>query len=232
MEGAQIGKNRESEDRDFKKMRTWERVKNEIEATADMLGYGVDEGIKKTVVAFNVSGLQTSSSCEGHIGRGLLLPWVEVSAPDEPEERFEGENEIAKSVAEKYGITEEDVRRANNEDSWREWQTKVSGGDRKETAVYTEWRKKNNKLRKCAVMLLDEFYRDHVPDEEMRLIIDEGAGGHFRIHPKSKYASFQSTTSAADQEDGESKKLRTAQKKAREEIGLFTEFLREKYFAD
>lgn len=231
MEGTQIRKNSESEDRDFEKMRVWERAKKEVEGAADMLGYGVDEGIKETIIALNTSGLPTSSSCEGHIGRGFLLPWVQVSAPDEPEERFEGEADLARNIAGKYGVTEEDVRRANNEDAWREWRLTVSEGDGKETATYKEWRKENNKLRERAAILLREFYRDYIPDEGMRIVIDGGAGGSFRIHSESKYASFQSPLDAADREDDETKKYRALQEKARKEIGLFTKSLREKYFA-
>lgn len=231
MEQVYMGKNSESEDRDFKKIRAWERVKNEIEATADMLGHGVDDGIRETVIALNVSGLPTSSSCEGHIGRGFLLPWVQVSAPDEPEERFEGESDLARNIAEEYDITEEDVRRAHNEDAWKEWRLTIAKGDAEETAAYKEWRKKNNKLRERATMLLREFYRDHVPDEGTKLVIDGEAGGSFRIHPESEYASFQSPPDAANREDDETKKYRALQEKTRKEVGLFTKSLREKYFA-
>lgn len=63
------------------------RLRGRVDEIKDKLGLGIDEGIKKGVVAFNAFGLRTSQSCEGHFGTeegGSPTPWIEV-APQEPE---------------------------------------------------------------------------------------------------------------------------------------------------
>lgn len=222
MEGIKI-----SENQDFEKMREWERVKKEAEMAGDTLGMGVDEGIKDTVVALNVSGLPTSSSCEGHWGRGILLPWIEVSAPGEPEERFEGENEIARNIAGKYAITEEDVRRANNEDAWREWRLAVA--NREETGAHKKWRKENEKLKERAEELLHEFYKDYASLPAMRLVVRESASGDFYIRSRSKHAGYPLPNKGFSTKEKE--KYLLLQENARKEMNSFTKFLREKYFS-
>ncbi|OHA41235.1 MAG: hypothetical protein A3H73_01925 [Candidatus Taylorbacteria bacterium RIFCSPLOWO2_02_FULL_50_120] len=77
-------------------------IKQEVENIGDRLGRPIDEGIKEAVVMFKANELSTSDSCEGHIERGLPVPYVEVSAPNEPEERFVGQNEAFEKVAKKY----------------------------------------------------------------------------------------------------------------------------------
>lgn len=221
MEGIKIGENQ-----DFEKMREWERVKKEVEMAGDALGMGIDEGIKETTIALNVSGLPTSSSCEGHWGRGILLPWVKVSAPNEPEERFEGENEVARNIAEKYGIAEIDVQRANNEDAWREWRLSVS--DRKETRAHKEWRKENEKLKEHAKTLLSEFYKDYTAPPAMRLVVCESARGDFYIKSHSKYSGYPLPDKEFSAKEKE--KYLLLQENARKEMNSFTKFLREKYF--
>jgi len=44
----------------------------------DKLGMPIDSGIFETVVVFNLLGLQTFQSCEGHMDHGCPYPWVMV----------------------------------------------------------------------------------------------------------------------------------------------------------
>jgi hypothetical protein len=60
---------------------------------------------------FNAVGLYTSGSCEGHFDHELLAPWIYVEAPNEPKERYIGENEIYRKVARKYNLKVEELRR-------------------------------------------------------------------------------------------------------------------------
>ena len=78
-----------------KKEIVWKQKQQEIDEIVDLNGKGIDEGIKETVVAFNINELPTSNSCEGHIDHGLPYPFVEVEAEglcglreDRPRERF------------------------------------------------------------------------------------------------------------------------------------------------
>ncbi|KKR70126.1 MAG: hypothetical protein UX21_C0031G0005 [Microgenomates group bacterium GW2011_GWC2_45_8] len=75
----------------------WKKVRAEVEEMADALGEGIDEGIKETVIAFNINEIPTSQSCEGHFedgsDHGFPAPWVTISAPNEPEWRYKNEEE-------------------------------------------------------------------------------------------------------------------------------------------
>jgi hypothetical protein len=59
-----------------------ETIRRRVDKIADKLGMPVDQGIKELVVAIQAQGLETSGSCEGHIGDGVLsIPWVAVETP-------------------------------------------------------------------------------------------------------------------------------------------------------
>ncbi len=60
-----------------KKKAKIEQIKLDVEKCVDKLGKGIDEGIKDTVIFLNALDLPTSDSCEGHIERGLPVPYVE-----------------------------------------------------------------------------------------------------------------------------------------------------------
>lgn len=60
---------------------TLEEAYNQVDRLADRLGMPVDDGIKSTVVALWVHGLQTTGSCEGHLDGGYPFPWVDIETP-------------------------------------------------------------------------------------------------------------------------------------------------------
>ena len=61
----------------------WQAKYDDLENIADGLGHGLDSGIKRTVLAIQLMGLETSSSCEGHTNWAHAAPNVffEVPAP-------------------------------------------------------------------------------------------------------------------------------------------------------
>ncbi|MFQ5662180.1 MAG: hypothetical protein ACE5F2_02940 [Candidatus Paceibacteria bacterium] len=61
----------------------WEKKRKEIDEIIDIVGHKIDNGIKETVVAFDMNGLPTHNSCEGHIDHGFPYPFVEVTAGEE-----------------------------------------------------------------------------------------------------------------------------------------------------
>lgn len=84
------------------KQKEWDRVRGEVDAIADALGKGVDEGIKEAVIALRACGFTTDQSCEGHIGKddhGLSFPWVQIYAP-EPESWQESEQKKEEWIVE------------------------------------------------------------------------------------------------------------------------------------
>lgn len=58
----------------------WRAMTAYVDNVGDRLGLPVDEGIKESVVALNVFGINTSGSCEGHLDRGIAAPWIDVQA--------------------------------------------------------------------------------------------------------------------------------------------------------
>jgi hypothetical protein len=59
-----------------KKQQYWDEVRYSMAKVTDKLGMPIDQGIFETVVAFNVLGINTSMSCEGHLDHGRAAPWI------------------------------------------------------------------------------------------------------------------------------------------------------------
>ncbi len=78
---------------EIEKNRVWEETMKKIEKITDNLGYPIDKNIREAVIASKLLGVETSSSCEGHINNiGLRPPYIEIQSPDQPE-RWRGVNE-------------------------------------------------------------------------------------------------------------------------------------------
>lgn len=208
------------------KQKRWEDKRREIDLRADVQGLEIDKGIKESVVAFNMTGFPTSASCEGHIDGGNAAPWIEVSASDEPEERFAGENEIFQKVAEKYGIPFEDVKNMRNADAY--WEAQKIACKNKETPEYKKWEAENKDLQKKATQLLQEFYQEREVSPGCRLQIEEFAGGLFRVHNGGEDYDLDLTKLSDQDREELGKRLKQYQKEMEE----FTAFLKEKYFRE
>ncbi len=63
-------------------------VKPEVAKFADALGRGLDPGIARAVALMNVAGFTTTSSCEGHVARGILAAYIHVLADSETVQRL------------------------------------------------------------------------------------------------------------------------------------------------
>jgi len=205
----------------------WDNKLKEIEEIKDPLGEKIDDGIKETVAAFNLNGLSTSGSCEGHLDHGTAAPWVEVSSPNQPEERFIGEKEVFKKVAENMGVPLEEVRRGLQKNAWAEALEKSSEAD--ETLEYRKWREENKKLIKKASELLEDFYQDKKVRPNIRLEISEvGPGGVFRVHNGGDDYKLDLERLTEKQKE----KLKQRLPKYQKEMEGFGKFLKEKYFQE
>ncbi|MCL5733680.1 MAG: hypothetical protein M1334_03415 [Patescibacteria group bacterium] len=201
----------------------WEGKRKEIEGYADALGYGIDDKIKESLVALNIFGLPTTASCEGHINHGISAPWIEISAPDEPEERFAGEKEIYQKIANKYGVPLEDVKTGDNHMAWVEAEIERSKAD--ETKEYKNWREENKKLMAKAEGFLNEFYKNRKASNDNRLEITKEGEGNFRIHNGGRDYKNAPKDISEKQKQELSKRLFNHQKEMEE----FSSFLKEKY---
>jgi hypothetical protein len=211
----------------------WEQKRAEVEKITDDLGRGIDEGIKETIIALNVNGIPTSQSCEGHFegesDHGYPMPWVMVEAPNRPEWRYENEEEILKQVAEKYGITTEETRRARNEEAWKEY-LRLAGGQ-KETTEYKIWDEENTRLFAKVEALLKEFYTERNVPDEIRIIIDKGAGW-LDVHGGGKFyiPNAEKERLQTELTEEERKHIPEVFKNCQKEMQDFTAFLKNKFF--
>lgn len=204
-----------------------QKIREEIDKIVDAEGMPIDPNIKETVVSLTALEFPTTASCEGHLDskHGLGAPWVEISAPNEPEERFIGEKEIYQKIAEKYKVSLQEVKRAKHYQSYEEAVRETSKNE--ETPEYKRWREENKKLIDKVENLLIEFYKNRQVAPNIRLKIDKfGEGDYFRIHNGGE--DYKSKSEKLTPEELEAKKERL--KQYQKEMQEFAEFLKKKYF--
>lgn len=206
----------------------WEKITNEIEHTADRLGCPIDKGIRKTVIALNVFGINTAQSCEGHSGKhGAGTPWIDIEATNEPEECYNNQKKILARVAEENNITMEEL---DDKEEYQEimieaWQECVDNGKTKETIA---WQEENNKLRIMLESVLDEFYANKDVSEYIKIrLLKDGGWGRFRIISGAEEDYYRESKN----ENGKNK-LKERIKTYRKEMDGFAKFLKGKFFAE
>ncbi len=202
-----------------------EEIRQEVENIGDRLGRPIDEGIREAVVMFKANELPTSDSCEGHVERGLPVPYVEVSAPNEPEERFIGQNEAFEKVAKKYNITVEETKTSKIDEAY--WEAMKECSQNEETEEYKKWNKENEKLLAKGRNLLEKFYKERQVEPNIKLQIEEGVG-NFIIHNGGE--DYKPVIEEEREFTEEEKKVRAEKvEKYRAEMKKFTKFLKDKY---
>lgn len=169
------------------KERLWKKKVEEVRTWKDVPGTEMDEGIIETVVAFNLNGLTTFSSCEGH-EVNYTFPHVDLVLPQQPIETFINERKIIKHVAEKFNFPVEEYWEAL---VGKDTKTLSTLGNQfgnlyhgkiiKEASIIyrknektnerKEWEKGVRVVTKKAQILLDEFYRNRELDPEIGLTI-------------------------------------------------------------
>lgn len=201
----------------------WEAKLKELDEIGDANGLGLDKHTKEVVATLNVSGFNTGQSCEGHVDSGYGAPWARIEAPNEPEERYVDERKIYEDVAKKYGVSYEDVWRANNQEAWVE-AVKLCN-KQEETAEFKAWRKESKKLRDKIRSLVDEFYQERKADSQTEIKVEDiGGSGTFRIHNGGRDYNL-----VERMKDGQKKGLDERLTKYREEMQAFGNFLKNKF---
>jgi hypothetical protein len=221
-----IGEDVRSERLRLAKEMVWENKRKDIEEDADAEGYAVDEGIKEDLVAFNIMNLPTMASCEGHADHGRGAPWVEISAPNQPEERFVGERAIFEKVAAKYNVPVEQLMRDDNKEARSEALTAACQNE--ETPAYRKWRTATEEMMGRTKNLLGEFYNGREVAPALRLEIEEGAEGEFRVHNGG--ADYRDIPH--DLSDNERRALLERLLEYRQEMDGFSGFLHDKFFSE
>lgn len=210
----------------------WDKVKDEIENTADAESHGIDEGIKDAVIALNAFDINTGQSCEGHLDNGMSAPWVRVEAPNEPNNRFIGQNEAFEKVAEKYDMPVEETKRMFNMDAY--WEAFHECEKNGETEEYQKWREESEKLLYITKDILDDFYKNRQVPNNVKIKVDaEGledmAEGSFEIFNGGEdYRNIN----GEELSDEEKESLGIRLNGYRKEMLAFAEFIKEKFFSE
>lgn len=201
------------------------RIRREVNEIRDAEGAPIDPGIKETVVMLKAFDFSTVASCEGHPVKGKIsAPWVEISAPNEPEERVEGEKEIYKKIAQKYKISAEEVKRAFHQKAWEEAETMKD--KKEETPEYKKWKEENKELMKKVSEFLKEFYKERKVPSNIHLQLSEiPPEGAFRIHNGGE--DYRKVPKELTEEEKRQLSERITQ--YQKEMKEFTWFLKEKY---
>ena len=206
------------------KQQRLDQIRAEVDNITDALGMPIDEGIKETVVYCLALDLPTTQSCEGHTDSGRPWPWISFASTGEPAERFINQRQVFEQVAQKYGVTLEDVERGRSYEAWAEASRRASAEP--ETEEYQAWTNQNLVLLHKARIILEQFYRDRTVDPDFRLEAWAGAGNTFDIECHRAQSWLRRQESATEQE-----KQRAVQDLPRhqQEMAEFTQFLKKQY---
>ncbi len=140
------------------KQALYKRIKRKLEQTGDKLGRPIDPLVFETVLYFNLLGIETAASCEGHLDHGVAAPWVDFN----PKETLKYK-QLQKSAEEKLKKAEDTRGRISR---------KVMRGE-----IFKEY---TDTLQEISVLLkndiepvlklLNEFYKEHVCIYEHMLV--------------------------------------------------------------
>jgi hypothetical protein len=228
----------------------WEKKQKEIDEITDIVGHKIDEGIKETVIAFEMNGLPTHNSCEGHIDHGFPYPFVEVIAEEKPRWKYKGQKEIFKQVAEEKGVPFEKTERDSPEwdiNLYEEIENEAgkrlnfkNEEELAETEKYKEWKKINKEIFKKAQDLLQEYNKNKEQDtSDTEIILEGNEETDFTFRPQSGFDRSVDTIQYMEEREKnnwkltEEEKIRLYEKlrQRRASMKKFTEFLREKYLS-
>lgn len=137
----------------------------------DTLGMPVDPGIFETVVVFNLLGLHTFQSCEGHLDHGCPYPWVTII--DEEQERLFNRRWLAVCQL------EDQAKEAGTQEAYDRYLAAdvqlrlVMARSEMESSFY-----------KRLTSLLDAFYLHSVTPDPSRLVVRRfKSSSRYRIEP-------------------------------------------------
>lgn len=200
------------------KQNLWNECSLKVEKVTDGLNYPIDLGIKETVIAFNVHGIYTDGSCEGHLDRGLPYPWIDIAiTPDKSLEEFKKDQETIRK------------RTYKNEGAFKKDDPILYEKMMKAKEVFI---KKKIEVKLEFNKLIDEFYRSRKPYSEEGEIVLKESGNGYRVEMSGgrgigldNWKKFDEKIEQLTQFEKENF-LRNNQK----EMRIFTEFLKKKFF--
>lgn len=207
------------------KQAAWHAMAAQVDTWVDGLGKGIDSEIKDTVIVLNLLGFKTDGSCEGHIDKGVPAPWVDFTVKDQELDAlsqqwnaiYQEANQKELQLKEKYSDpslwTETDI--ASLEPLWHQrW-------------VVRDQLEKLSRTKISGVRdLIRKFYGKHKKhsDDSYDTMLYLWEFGDFHYRLISLGADWQVTRDEKERQ----KKL----KEYKQEMRLFTSFLKNYYFSD
>ncbi len=149
----------------------YQEMRMHVSNLTDKLGMPIDPGIFETVVVFNLLGLQTFQSCEGHLAHGCPYPWVMV-ADNERSKMF---NRMWMHVCE----LEAQAKAAGTREAYDDFLS----ADVYLRALMVRWEPEET-VCEYIIELLDGFYVDQQEQTNpARLVVNRMHPGTYRIEP-------------------------------------------------
>jgi hypothetical protein len=206
------------------KQEKWDIIAKSIEGS-------VDPSIQETVVAIQALDFTTPNSGEGGVNAPTLYPWVDIASKKAGEHAavggaYSNKNKLVfKKLKELEGT---DKKYPDPSDDWYEDFAAASKGFREE--------REENKIAIAAFQkLLDEFYSAYMPiDDEAKLILSIAPTHMARLQPEGGRHRGRENWKKYDEKVAA---LNPVQKEIlhevyRDEMKAFTEFLKNKFFAE
>ncbi|GCE28601.1 hypothetical protein KDA_40850 [Dictyobacter alpinus] len=146
----------------------WHEIATQLEKATDALGRPIDPGIMELVVALNVLGILTDSSCEGHLEHGHAAPWVDFYAP--------GTESVRRQASDANRALREAEEREDAPEVIQELVNEVFRLARTEQVTYYKgaW---------LVHQALEAFYDQHPSPYDQQLYLHSDSFGHSRLQP-------------------------------------------------
>lgn len=219
------------------KQELWQAEKEVVDDLVDGLGMHIDEGIKDTVIALRLLGINTISSHEGKIDH-YPVPYIDIASPESLELEDSWEKKQNELMLPEERLLREEIHDLYYENSWNEEgkeerekrineiNDKLRHFDPIDETQLEELRSQakiaNSKEAEKITKLLNEFYTTRQPIEEARLVA--------HIWTAFDYTRIQSAGTEIQEQETDYKKIEERLKLFQEEMNAFTEFLKHKFF--
>lgn len=222
------------------KLNNWNQKRLQIDAIVDALGTPIDEGIKDTVVALQISGVQTTSSHEGKLHR-YPIPYVDIESYEAAAllDSYSSECEQLMSPQERGLINERNVLL----ERWRliddyadpeyikinerieeiidKLNTFPDVSSERSRKIKQQLLESNRVAEHKLNQLLESFYAGRVKNSECELVLEpHGAFGAMRLLPKNH---------KQQQEELDESVVTERLKKYQAEMQAFTAYLKQQY---
>lgn len=201
----------------------WDACASQLALITDALGKPIDAEIFETVVALNMLNIPTVMSCGGHLTprRGLLLPWVDIEPTDSRLAQLRKEEVL---LIEQATIAQQTVAQLQTEHDTAvqitDAHTMAATNYRQLREVQRQIRILRSEVRIRLAEFLSIFYHTRQVSFDRQLILS--GLGRTRLHSQGSLDFY-----LVAPEKLQSQKLQ----EYREEMALFTIFLKHIYFA-